>query len=483
MNRSRRAPVRPVPVRNLADAPAVNVAIAPVNVVNPNVAPNAEQLLQQFIVVLRVCGITVPAVINAITVTQGLSDISAFGDLTEELIKSMAYTINKTHRLPDEDPLVIPVYALQRLYALQQWVHWQECRGLPVDATLFDRDTLKWSLTRIKDEHGFKKETKPTPTQPDKLKNIGHAAWLPFWKQFDPYCGAIRGCLNVPLSYVYRDHVVVTVDILEAEYNDTDAELIATLLLSGANYKKDNKAVWDLLVPLVTNGHAWPFIKRFEKTCDGRGALTVLKNASEGDSSIVTRRLKAYEILKSTAYTAKSNKFTFENYCERLQFAFSELEECDEPLAETKKVETFMSNIQTDILRGALNIVLTSPDMLTDFETAKDYCMSVLSRMKSYTPQPTHRGVSAVDHKMDHKTGDLKLNYSNAEWKALPKATQDKVKQMRLDSGSSTASPAKPTSKKGFKRKIKALQKELATLTSKVAVTSSDSSEPPAKKI
>jgi hypothetical protein len=426
-------------------------------------AANPDILLDSFTNALRLCGVTVPAVLNALTVTQGLQSINDFSLLTIKEIEAMAISINKTPRTAAQGALVVTALSIKRMKAMRDWVSWRVRRGLPFDAELFTMPELVWMIDRINYEDRVADSDLPDPVAPDKLKNVGHQAWIPFWKQFDNYCSAIRGSMKIPISYVYRDHVVVTAEMFAVEYDDSDTELMETVALRGEHYKLDNRSVWDILAPLVTHGHAWPFIKKFEKSKDGRAAILVLKSQSEGESSLSTRKTKAYEVLKSTTYTGKSNKFTFENYIERLQFAFSELEECEQALPESKKVETLMSNIETDKLSGAMTYLIGHPDLLSSFERSSDYCMSYLARLKAFEPSGNRRGISSSTT----AHGTLKLSYTPEEWKVLPQETKQKVIQKKKENATKKekSSPnSGPTSVKGYKRKIKSLTKQVAAL-------------------
>jgi hypothetical protein len=166
--------------------------------------------------------------------------------------------------------------------------------------------------------------------------------------------------------------------------------------------------------------------QKFEKSKDGCGAILVLKSQAEGESSLSTRKTKAYKILKSTTYTGKSSKFTFENYIEHLQFAFSELAECKQVVPESKKVETLMSNIETDKLSGTMTYLIGNPELLSSFEQWSDYCMSFLANLKAFEPSGNRRGVAFT-----MAQGTFKLSYTPEELKVLPQETKQKVIQKK----------------------------------------------------
>jgi hypothetical protein len=442
-----------------------------------------QVLRDSFEQVLIRCGVTNEAVVNALMVTQGLESVHRFVGLTLKEIDSMAYGIAKIHRTAAQGPLIIPVYALRNLKALREWAKWQVARGLPVDADLFLVDQLNWSLVRIDFEDELKDSTEITPPVPSKLKNVGHQAWIPFFKEFNTYCTAIRGALKIPIAYVYRDHDIVTQDIFDAEYKSSDSQLMNTVLLTHPKFDSDNKKLWDILQPLVNGGHAWPFIKRFAKNEDGRAAFLLLKLKAEGSSSVTTRKQKAWSILETTKFTGK-NKFSFENFTERLEYAFSELEECNQEQQESKKVDILLRNINCSMLSSAIDHIIGNVAMMNDFNSACDYCTTFISLKTSLEmTNSTTRKVSGVG-----TSETLKMKYTDEEWRELPQAVKDKVAKIRKEkkaksgnkttTSTATSSSGGPTSIKGYKRKIKALTKKLAAQESEESGEESDSTPP-----
>jgi hypothetical protein len=444
---------------------------------------DAEELRQSFSNALRTCGVTNHDVIDAITITQGIGNIDIFAKMKLTGIEQMAISVFKTRRTAAQGQLVITQPALELLRSLHEWTKWQLARGLPIDAALFDANALEWIVARVEFEGRNIGETDPI-VLPDKLKNVGNPSWTPFWKQFDTYCSLVRGnYLKLPVAYVYRDHIEVTQDIINKVYEDSDAELMNTVLLEGKYYNDDNKKLWNILKPLVITGGAWPFVKKFDVTKDGRGAIFLLKGQAEGIASITTRRSTAYGILNSTFYTGK-NKTTFVHYLERLQFAFSELEECGEEQAESRKADILIRNVTSEKLKDAKSHARSDNEMLNNFAMASEYFVTSLAQSLTEETTANHRNASAAS---TNPPGTLKLDYTNDEWYKLPKATKEKVikkrRELKEKQGKTTTGPTSP---KMLKRQVEKLTKEVASLN-KVKDEDDSDSKPaaipnPAKK-
>jgi hypothetical protein len=90
--------------------------------------------------------------------------------------------------------------------------------------------------------------------------------------------------------------------------------LIATTALNGTHFELDNRTLYDEFKPLVVDGPGWSFIKKFDRTKNGRGAVLALKSQAEGTSAKLTRKQTAYASLASSTYLGPRKGFTFANY-------------------------------------------------------------------------------------------------------------------------------------------------------------------------
>ena len=125
---------------------------------------------------------------------------------------------------------------------------------------------------------------------------------------------------------------------------------------------------------------AWAFVKRFEKSKDGRGAFKALKTHWEGTSSILTRKNATYSSLSTCAFKGTSTRhYSFQNYVTLHQKAHNELEELGEPVSETKKVAEFLKYITDPTLQMGMQIVMGDPAKLDIFELCQQYLSTLLT--------------------------------------------------------------------------------------------------------
>jgi hypothetical protein len=100
------------------------------------------------------------------------------------------------------------------------------------------------------------------------------------------------------------------------------------------------------LIHQFEQGAGWAFIKKFDRSKNGRGAVLALKKQVECNSAKWTRMAKAYTSLVVQArYHGECHHFEFGNYMQIHQDSHTELLDLEEPIPETKKVQDFLSGI------------------------------------------------------------------------------------------------------------------------------------------
>jgi hypothetical protein len=137
-------------------------------------------------------------------------------------------------------------------------------------------------------------------------------------------------------------------------YETSEDERIATTAHTRSHFEADNRTLYDEFKPLIVDGPGWSFVKRFDKTKDGRRAVLALKTQAEGISAQLTRKQAAYAKLASAAYNGPRKGYDFSSFVAMHQDAHNELLDLDEPVPESKKVTDFLKGI-CDLLLAAGN--------------------------------------------------------------------------------------------------------------------------------
>ncbi len=87
------------------------------------------------------------------------------------------------------------------------------------------------------------------------------------------------------------------------------------------------------------------YIKKFERSQDGRSVYLALKTKCEGTASKITRKNKAYASIANATYSGLRRQYMFQDYINAHQTAHNEILDCDttKAIPESKKVTDFLS--------------------------------------------------------------------------------------------------------------------------------------------
>ncbi len=158
--------------------------------------------------------------------------------------------------------------------------------------------------------------------------------------------------------YVVRDHDEVDDGIRDVEYESHSKNIEAIVLLSGQHITVDNETACEIVESLIIDGFGWSFVKRYDRTMDGRAAVLARWRQCEGETSIKTRKNQDYASIAGSRYRGIRKQFTFSQYVLAIhQAAHNELEDGNEPIPETKKGSDFLAVISASTLESGITCV------------------------------------------------------------------------------------------------------------------------------
>ena len=359
---------------------------------------------------------------------------------------------------PAADQVRMPFLALQKLKAMRYWVLAQTRIGGSTAAVGFDNLVAVATLKVMQAAKDLKEATEDTAIQkPVALSDINK--WTKFWLMFSTYLGRVKGAAHIPLVYLIREHVAVTNEITTATYASPEDKLIAITVHAGEHYEVDNRTLYEELKPLVVDGPGWGFIKKFDKTKDGRGAVLALKAQAEGQSAKLTRKAKAYASMTSAAYRGQRRGYTFDNYVSIHQEAHNELLDLEEEVPESKKVTDFLKGIQDPQLQVGKQIILGDPKKMGNFEECQQYLGTLIqntgvqAKMERNVSSVRSNGGGGGNSNSGGSGGSLveKIkggSYSNVQWGELTTAEKDRVEKYREEAKEKKKGKAKARAKK-----------------------------------
>jgi hypothetical protein len=153
-----------------------------------------------------------------------------------------------------------------------------------------------------------------------------------------------------------------------------------------------------------------PYIKKFERSQDGRKAYLALKTQCEGTASKITRKNRAYASIANATYTGSRRQFKFQDYINTHQTAHNEILDCDptEAVPESKKVSDFLKGITDPKLESPVSVVLGDPKMLNDFQACQQYLSTTIENRATLEKSKERdiSGLKSSTDKSDKKKGD-----------------------------------------------------------------------------
>jgi hypothetical protein len=354
--------------------------------------------------------------VNAVN-AEGFATVTDLLAISEEQIKAMIKHIGSwQERIAPVAPAAgaaappavnFPFLVVQRLKAFWYWASLRKRQGTAlnaIDAEEFTEDIWVTTMQRIQEESQIKSALEDqTPTKPTKL-GWDLLLWPKFWEQLKTYLSQCRGAACIPLVYLVCEHDAILPEMHDMGlYDSVDNYMMATAMLSGDHYKIDNTRLYNNLKPLVIEGAGWAFIKKFDRSKNGRGALMALKRQAEGTSAKRTRKARAYASLAQAWYRGEHRNFEFGNYVQIHQDAHNEELDLEEPVPETKKVQDFLSGILDARLQTGKDIVLGTPLYLQDFKECQQYLSTLVSNTSTQAKNDRHIGAA---HRTDHDDDD-----------------------------------------------------------------------------
>ena len=286
--------------------------------------------------VLTVCGFTNQNQRDTI-IDEGFASLDDFSILTSDEVSEMAKRITSMRQ--NQGAFVFGAIRIKKLQALVHWVKDTKVRGLPLDPANFTPDIMNEHIKLM--AIGV---TESDETEVKAPSSFESKKWVQWKLLFTNYVKSLKGCENVPLNYIIRsdDPTVVAAGLANPE-----TALIFQASLQGPPFRKDNKRVYAIMKQLLVDTVAWAWIQRYDRTENGREAMTALSNHYDGPGQVTKRLSEARSDIKSLHYKGIESSFPFETYITRLQDNFETLRLNGEEEHESNQVRILLDGIDS----------------------------------------------------------------------------------------------------------------------------------------
>ena len=315
---------------------------------------------------------------------QGIDSAENLVLLPADELRSNCNSWARSANLPDQ--VAFPAVAVTKFVALAYFMSYQQSRGQQFALDHFDGNVITNWAQRV---NILKQaaETDKTDVLKSPVPFRDGMVWRVWKELLSTYLAGHRSPkTGVPLTYLTRDHVEVTEEMLVVEYADIDEDLIATTELEGPQFRTDNARLWRLIKPLfcadtttagARSSPVWSHIQRFNASQDGRAAYLAACSAMEGVDAITNEKRRAYIAIDQARYNGRSSRFTIEHYNSTHRDALETLNFHGEEVPQTKAVTDYLNGIEDPTLSAAKDNARLHDDYKNSFEKCSQYIRSI----------------------------------------------------------------------------------------------------------
>lgn len=251
------------------------------------------------------------------------------------------------------------------------------------------------NLNKWWDRYIHEKGYKANPDMPPKLdKNEQVQKSI---EDMIAYLKEKYGGHKASLLYVIRekDTVPAIADDQGFGVPTIDGELERRLPLTGSIFEADNVMVWNMIYSVTHGGPAWPWVKQYNRTSNGRKAFLAIKQHFMGDAYQNTIKLKADKTLETLFYNGSRN-FSHDAYCEKMKNAIQELEEAGDKLSVERQIRYYIRGLHDPRLSSVVLTIQANSDLTKSLETCMNFVSQQLISIESYATGPGRRGVASL---------------------------------------------------------------------------------------
>jgi hypothetical protein len=240
--------------------------------------------------------------------------------------------------------------------------------------------------------------------------------WPKILETLREYLGACLGGTDLPLAYVVRRSLDPT-PRPPGGWASNEVHMTARAPIvtnpGGAipdytvNFKADNKQVWLKLASICRDKDCWTYIRRHQKTQNGRAAFWSLHDHYLGASNVDNMSARAERKLMDNTYNGEKRRWNFEKYIRLHVEQHAVLEDLVEygysGIDEGSKVRYLVRGVQTQALDTVKANILASPVLRNDFTAAAGLFKDFIEQMKSNQTDRdiTVAGIATGQHDAD----------------------------------------------------------------------------------
>ena len=334
---------------------------------------------------------------------------------------------------------------------------------------------------------------------PDTI-NITGTDWPRNIDAMDDYFLNCRGTTSLPLSYIIREKeaVLPSEDDPQTNYTSFIDELTARAPLNGPTFIADRTIVWTAISTMARTSDWWTFVKKGQRTRDGRLSFLTVKNHYLGPNNVDHMAAEAEGKLQNLEYKGEFRNFNFEKFVQiqvdQHTITDSLIQHGYAGVDPRSRVRYLLDGIMpTSPLHNAKANILADPNMRKDFTACVTFLKDYLRQNKAFK-NPSGANplrISGVDQATLVDEGDADMSiplryYSRDEYAGLTGGQKLGLKLQRQKAGRGKTKKVKPKSKsshKTTKQLIKASEDRMISAMATVCLEDAEAKEADAMEV
>ena len=205
----------------------------------------------------------------------------------------------------------------------------------------------------------------------------------------------------VPLAYVTRLQVEVLPEEDDNATENWDQELIRRTSHNptvNGTYVQDNQTVFQILFTICHEGASFTWIRKFQRTSDGRGAYFAFKSHYLGKSFQETITAKAEKRLETTIFNGKNRHHNIDGYLTIITDSLQKVEDgYGQPKSDYEKVTRLLRGLTDPKAQSMKGTILANEHLRLDYEKTLEFIKTSYSFTDDSNTSVQQRNVAAVD--------------------------------------------------------------------------------------
>ena len=217
---------------------------------------------------LRLCGFNAGTI--QYLIAQGFASPDDLLLASESDLDSIARAVARTPPRGGAN-VTMPFIAMKNLKGLRFWADERKRTGFEAEPENFTANDVTLFTAKCQEYNEQREAAKEEDaSKPDSLKKLTN--WALWNESFQNYLRQILSTAKIPLVYLTRNERD-TPDVLDPKDFASPTEyLIEATIFSGRHFELDNPRFYRELKSFIVNGEGWSYVKKFERSQDGRKA-------------------------------------------------------------------------------------------------------------------------------------------------------------------------------------------------------------------